>query len=65
MSLEYIRRYYDVPAKRGVRVQFNGYGCPLQGVIVGSSDTSLQVRWDNGTKVVCLHPTWMVEYLDD
>ena len=57
MSMEYVRRYYGVPAKRGGRVQFFG----AQGTIT-SATHYLRVRMDDGRRVL-LHPTWEVTYL--
>jgi len=66
MSLDYIRRTYKVPAKRGMRVKIDG----KSGVIVGGS-ANLKVRFDepmksaNGRKfrIGYCHPLWKVEYL--
>jgi hypothetical protein len=57
MSMEYVRRYYGVPAKRGGRIRFRGMG----GTIT-SADHHLRARMDDGSRVI-LHPTWQVEYL--
>lgn len=59
MSMSYIRNHYKVPAKRGLRVRFQG----RSGVITGTVDAHLRVRMDDGERVT-LHPTWQVEYLD-
>lgn len=57
MSMEWIRRNYGVPAKRGGRVRFSG----VAGTITSASH-HLRVRLDDGRRVL-LHPTWRVEYL--
>lgn len=57
MSMEWIRRHYAVPAKRGGRVRFFG----IEGTIM-SATHYLRVRMDDGRRVL-LHPTWKVEYL--
>jgi hypothetical protein len=49
MSMQYIRKTYAVPAKRGAEIVYYGGGCDLVGVITGSSGA--------------LHPTWCVRYL--
>lgn len=59
MSMEWVRRNYGVPAKRGGRIRFCGVG----GTIT-SADHRLRVRMDDGRRVI-LHPTWEVEYLPD
>jgi hypothetical protein len=60
MSMQYIRDYYRVPAKRGARLAFQG----RPGTIVGSSHQYLRVRLDGDTSTVLLHPTWEVEYAE-
>ena len=55
--MEWVRRNYGVPAKRGGRILFNGVG----GRIL-SATHHLRVRLDTGERVH-LHPTWKVEYL--
>ena len=57
MTMEWVRRNYGVPAKRGGRVLFSG----LPGRIL-SATHYLRVRLDTGERVI-LHPTWRVEYL--
>ena len=58
MSMDYIRKTYNVPAKRGGRIRFQGRA----GVIVGARDARLRARFD-GIGTVALHPTWEIEYL--
>jgi len=66
MSMEYVRSYYGVPAKRGRQVRLGlGFGKRLAGkggVITGSRGQYLRVRLDDGERVL-LHPTWEVTYL--
>ena len=65
MSLDYIRRTYKVPAKRGMRVRVNG----KSGVIIGGT-ANLKVRFDEPMKgatgrkfrIAACHPLWMIEY---
>lgn len=70
MSLEYIRKFYGVPAKRGMRfrawhMEYDGrnYRC---GVITGSDPGGyVRVRIDGERrKSRIFHPTWNTEYLD-
>lgn len=65
MSLEYLRTWYQVPAKRGGKVRLGlGFGEGLDGQcgrITGATH-HLRVRMDDGRRV-WLHPTWRVTYL--
>jgi hypothetical protein len=69
MSIQYIRDTYGVPAKRGGRIRFTGNdgseypGEGIEGVIVGTRNARLRVRFDGSKRIESLHPTWMVEYL--
>lgn len=56
---EYVRRYYDVPARRGGRIVFDG----KPATVVGFADARLLVRLDGEEETVPIHPTWEVEYL--
>lgn len=59
MSMQYIRDYYGVPAKRHSRVVVDG----KPGVITGSSGPHLKVRFDGEKVSDKAHPTWRVTYL--
>lgn len=61
--MDYIRRAYEVPAKRGGRVRFLD-GKMREGCIVGSRGHYLRVRFDGERRPRSLHPTWRVEYLN-
>lgn len=64
MSMSSIREYYGVPAKRGVRIVYSGYGSVAVGTIVGARGYYLRVRFDDvPTQIATLHPTWEIEYL--
>ena len=65
MSMNQIRRTYNVPAKRGGRVLFSGNigRKPLVGTILGSDGVRLRVPFDGESIRRVLHPTWEVEYL--
>jgi hypothetical protein len=56
MSLPYIRRTYNVPARRGARVQYGDSEHAVQGTIVGSRDARLRIRWDGSDLVLTYHP---------
>lgn len=62
MSMEYIRRIYGVPAKRGMTVTICGDGTRFQARIVGSRGQYLRL-WIPGDKRSRLyHPTDALEY---
>lgn len=67
MSLEYIRKTYGVPAKRGGRILFDhgDGGGKCKGTITGSYGQYLRVRLDHSDRPtpLKLHPIWNVEYL--
>ncbi len=66
MSLEYIRKHYGVPAKRGGRVKYSPCGVIClaeQGTITGAQGARIRVRMDGETKSRLFHPTWGIEYL--
>lgn len=55
-----IRDYYRVPAKRGMRVVFDG----KPGLITSACRTSMHLffRADGAKRSVRIHPTWHVDY---
>jgi hypothetical protein len=63
MSMDYIRRTYGVPARRGGRIAFTTAAKAAQGSIVGARGQYLRVRMDGSGMTHSLHPTWMVVYL--
>lgn len=66
MSMEYIRETYNVPAKRGGRVEYLANdGELLEGTITGSSGAYLLIRLDNARHSGRYHPTWALKYLPD
>jgi hypothetical protein len=64
MSMDYIRRSYGVPAKRGARVTW--WACmtdrQVQGTIVGARGHYLRIRLDDEARTRTLHPTWRLGY---
>lgn len=61
MTMEYIRRYYGVPAKRGGRVRFKG----RPGRIVSADEQYLNIQFDDRDDVLGpYHPTWEMVYED-
>ena len=68
MSLDYIRRAYGVPAKRGVRVRYTDeQGARWNGRITSALGSRLRVLVDDRVPGyrgrLILHPTYRVEYL--
>jgi hypothetical protein len=67
MSMEYIRRTYRVPAKRGVQVEYIASdGERMVGTIVGSKGAYIRVRFGKGNKrkdILSFHPTYNLQYL--
>ena len=68
MSMDYIRRTYGVPAKRGGRVRYtDAHGYVWNGRITGARNQYLRVLVDDRVAGyrgrLLLHPTWQVEYL--
>lgn len=65
MSMEYIRKNYGVPAKRGGRVEFTGIsGIPKPGTIKSASGQYLRILLDGAKRPGTYHPTWNVRYLE-
>jgi len=58
--MQFIRKHYGVPAKRGLPVAVEG----KRGVITGSCGSHLKIRIDGETKSRKYHPTWRIEYLE-
>lgn len=65
MSMDYIRNYYDVPAKSGGRVRYSGGRQPADGTIVAAQGAHLLIRLDGDDQEMPYHPTWKIEYLPD
>lgn len=64
-EMESVRRCYGVPAKRGARVTYRGYGTPLTGKIISSTGSHIYIRLDhNGKRFGPLHPTSEMDYGD-
>lgn len=64
MSMDYIRRIYGVPAKRGGRVSYTAGKTAVLGTIVSARENYLRVRFDESGKTRSMHPTWMMEFMD-
>ncbi|WP_109527219.1 MULTISPECIES: hypothetical protein [Nocardia] len=64
MSMQYVRDYYKVPAKRGGRVRYTGDKEPRLGTITAARGGGLRIRLDGDKWAMPFHPTWELEYLD-
>ncbi len=64
MSMRYIREFYRVPAKRGMRVTYSNpkFSNPKQGIITGSMGAYLRIRLDGEKRSRPYHPTWEIQY---
>ncbi len=66
MSLAQIRKTYNVPAKRGARVEYLAHdGELMEGTITGTRGPHLRVRLDGNKFSTIFHPTWALKYLPD
>lgn len=63
MSMEYIRKTYDVPAKRGGRVEYTGRGRSDFGTIRSARGGYLRIQIDGFKHALSFHPTWKLRYL--
>lgn len=59
-SLDYVRRVYGVPAKRGMRVVADGQ----PGVITSGDGAHIRIRLDGEKHSAPWHPTWRIDYGD-
>ena len=62
MSMDYIRRTYGVPAKRGMTVTICGDGIRVPARIVGSRGKYLRLCIPGGKRSHLYHPTDFLEY---
>lgn len=58
LSLDYVRRYYGVPARRGMRVTCDG----KPGTLTTGDGAHIRVRLDGEKHSGNYHPTWRVTY---
>jgi ribosomal protein L21E len=58
-SLEYIRKYFGVPAKMGTRVKYEG----KTGRITGATGEYIKIKMDGEKKSYCYHASWKIEYM--
>jgi hypothetical protein len=60
--MKYIREYYGVPAKRGMRVTYSGSQATKTGVITSARGANLMIRIDGMKHPRPYHPTWELSY---
>ncbi len=64
MSMGWVRRTYNVPAKRGGRVEYTGGRLSQFGTILSVDGPHLMIRLDGSKHAMPFHPTWELRYLD-
>lgn len=64
MSVEYIRKAYGVPARRGGRVEYTGGGNLEMGTIRSASGGNLNIKLAGMKHAMPFRPTWKLRYLD-
>ena len=64
-ALAYIREAYDVPARKGGRVEYTGGKAPALGTIIGAEGAHLRIRLDGQKHSLPYHPTWKLKYLPE
>ena len=57
--MEYIRKTYNVPARRGGRVLYGG----RPGVITSADGPYLRIRLDGGNRTGRYHPSYQLVYI--
>ena len=60
--MEYVRKCYGVPAKRGMKVTYTGGSRPKTGVITSAPGAKLMIRMDGMEHSRPYHPTWKLTY---
>ena len=62
--MEWIRKYYHVPAKRGAKIRFtDSNGAVWTGRITSALSGYIRVQFEGWKRRALLHPGWNVEYL--
>lgn len=62
MCMAWVRKYYGVPAKRGLRVAYTYRGYRL-GVITSATHGRINIRFDGETNTTMqFHPTFEIDY---
>lgn len=65
MSMAQLREHYNVPAKRGGKIEFTDKNNRQRQGVITSASTSLRlrVRLEGLNHPVALHPTWNINYI--
>ncbi len=63
-ALNQICRQYDVPAKKGGRVEYTGEKVARFGTIKGHNGSHLMILLDGNKHPFPFHPTWELRYLE-
>ena len=63
MSMEWVRKNYGVPAKRGGRIEYTGDGKKEPGAIRAASGAYLMIQLDGAKHTLPFHPTWKLRYV--
>jgi hypothetical protein len=63
-GMNYVRRTYGVPIKRGRRIRFWGERSSSVELVVRSAPHAILASETPTSRRLVLHPTWRVEYLD-
>jgi len=63
MSMAWVRKRYNVPAKRGGRVIYEGSGREEYGTITSATNGRVNIRLDGLNHALPFHPTWKLRYL--
>lgn len=61
-NMERTRKWYGVPAKRGMRVLYTGDGKKEYGTIRSARDCRLNVQLDGMNHTMPFHPAWELQY---
>ena len=64
-DMEWVRKAYSVPAKRGGRVEYTGSGKSWLGTITSAQGGRLRIRMDGQKRSRRFHPTWEILYLSE
>ncbi|HDY6857536.1 TPA: hypothetical protein RRC65_006157 [Pseudomonas aeruginosa] len=65
MSMEFIRKAYAVPCKRGGQVIYRGRGTEERGTITSAKGAHLMIKLDGESRPRRFHPTWALQYLPE
>ncbi len=61
-NMERTRKWYGVPAQRGMRVLYTGCGKKEYGTIRSARDCRLNIQLDGMKHTMPFHPTWELQY---